>query len=161
MAERSPLTRREALRLGLRATATVAVGGLGVGLASRSRSAPTVWQIDPDVCVHCERCSTHCVLTPSAVKCVHAFDVCGYCTLCGGFHRPGAHQALAAAYGYDVTTDPDWPLLREARELKMVAAAVPLLASSPGVAQEFHIRLDSVLRGDTRARWTPFADLRR
>lgn len=77
------------------------------------------------------------------------------------FHRPGAHQALAAAYGYDVTTDPDWPLLREARELKMVAAAVPLLASSPGVAQEFHIRLDSVLRGDTRARWTPFADLRR
>lgn len=76
------------------------------------------------------------------------------------FHRPGAHQALAAAYGYDVTTDPDWPLLREARELKMVAAAVPLLASAPGVAQEFHTRLDSVVRGDTQARWTPFADLR-
>lgn len=76
------------------------------------------------------------------------------------FDRPGAHQGLAAAYGYDVTTDPDWPLLREARELKMVAAAVPLLASAPGVAEEFHTRLNSVLRGDTSARWTPFADLR-
>jgi hypothetical protein len=47
------------------------------------------------------------------------------------FGRAGAHKQLAAAYGYDVTTDPDWPLLREARELKMVAAAVPLLASTP------------------------------
>jgi hypothetical protein len=76
------------------------------------------------------------------------------------FHRPGAHQTLAAAYGYDVTTDPDWPLLREARELKMVAAAVPLLASTPGAALEFRARLDSVVRGDTEARWTPFASLR-
>jgi hypothetical protein len=76
------------------------------------------------------------------------------------FRRPGAHQALAAAYGYDVTTDADWPLLREARELKMVAAAVPLLASAPGVAEEFRIRLDSVVHGDANARWTPFADLR-
>jgi hypothetical protein len=76
------------------------------------------------------------------------------------FHRPGAHQALVAAYGYDVTTDPDWSLLREARELKMVAAAVPLLASTPGAAHEFRTRLDSVVRGDPDARWTPFADLR-
>ncbi len=43
----------------------------------------------------------------------------------------------------------------------MVAAAVPLLASAPGIAQEFRTRLDSVVRGDTSARWTPFADLRR
>jgi hypothetical protein len=75
------------------------------------------------------------------------------------FDRPGAHQQLAAAYGYDVTTDPDWPLLREARELKMVAAAVPLLASTAGAAREFRNRLDSVVRGDADARWTPFADL--
>jgi hypothetical protein len=31
------------------------------------------------------------------------------------FGRTGAHEQLAAAYGYDVTTDPAWPLLREAR----------------------------------------------
>jgi hypothetical protein len=76
------------------------------------------------------------------------------------FNRPGAHRSLADAYGYDVTTDPDWPLLREARELKMVAAAVPLLASAPGVAKEFRTRLNSITSSDTSARWTPFAELR-
>ena len=77
------------------------------------------------------------------------------------FGRAGAHAALVKAYGYDVTTDPDWPLLREARELKMVVAAVPLLASASGVAQEFEVRLRSVHSRDDGARWTPFADLRR
>lgn len=76
------------------------------------------------------------------------------------FGRPGAHAALVHAYGYDVTTDPDWPLLREARELKMVVAAVPLLASAPGVASEFQTRLRSIIDGDPQARWTPFAELR-
>lgn len=76
------------------------------------------------------------------------------------FGRAGAHNALAASYGYDVTSDPDWPLLREARELKMVTAAVPLLASGKLVAAEFRTRLLSVMDGDTSARWTPFADLR-
>jgi electron transport complex protein RnfB len=33
---------------------------------------------------------THCVLNPSAVKCVHAFDMCGYCELCFGFFQPEA-----------------------------------------------------------------------
>ncbi|WBB78588.1 aminoglycoside phosphotransferase family protein [Micromonospora sp. WMMD882] len=75
------------------------------------------------------------------------------------FGRPGAHARLAAAYGYDVTTDPAWPLLREARELKMVAAAVPLLASGPHIAREFAVRLRSVHERDDTARWTPFADL--
>ena len=75
------------------------------------------------------------------------------------FGRAGAHAALAGAYGYDVTTDPDWPLLREARELKMVVAAVPLLASSPGVAEEFRRRLHSIQQRDHSTRWTPFAAL--
>lgn len=73
------------------------------------------------------------------------------------FGRAGAHRSLAEAYGYDVMGDPDWPILRRARELKMVAAAVPLLASGPGVAEEFRTRLTSVVRGDERAQWTPFA----
>lgn len=75
------------------------------------------------------------------------------------FGRAGAHAALADAYGYDVTSDPDWALLREARELKMVVAAVPLLASAPGVAEEFSARLSSIVECDEWARWTPFADL--
>jgi aminoglycoside phosphotransferase (APT) family kinase protein len=76
------------------------------------------------------------------------------------FGRVGAHQQLAAAYGYDVTADPAWPSIREARELKMVVAAVPLLASAPGVAKEFRVRLRSIQDGDRDARWTPFAQLR-
>lgn len=76
------------------------------------------------------------------------------------FGRDGAHRALASSYGYDITTDRDWPVLREARELKMVAAAIPLLASAPGVADEFAARLQSIRRRDTTAFWTPFAHLR-
>ena len=76
------------------------------------------------------------------------------------FGRSGAHAELASSYGYDVTTDPDWPVLQEARELKMVVAAVPLLASAPGVKAEFALRLRSVFEHDLRARWTPFAELR-
>lgn len=75
------------------------------------------------------------------------------------FGRAGAHAEHAAAYGYDVTQDPDWPTLRQARELKMVAAAVPLLRSTPGIADEFAVRLRSVLDDDPRACWTPFAEL--
>src|SRR5690606_26668045 len=63
------------------------------------------------------------------------------------FGRANAHQAMAAAYGYDVTRDPDWPLLREVRELKLVVSAIPLLASTPGVAAEFRTRLTSIMDG--------------
>ncbi|MBU8859095.1 MULTISPECIES: aminoglycoside phosphotransferase family protein [unclassified Micromonospora] len=75
------------------------------------------------------------------------------------FGKAGAHRALAEAYGYDVTCDRDWPLLREARELKMIAAATPLLASSASVAAEFSNRLKSVAQHDHDLRWKPFADL--
>ncbi|WP_121400957.1 phosphotransferase family protein [Micromonospora sp. M71_S20] len=77
------------------------------------------------------------------------------------FGRTDGHRKLAAAYGYDITQDPSWPLLQEARELKMIAAAVPLLSSAPGVADEFQLRLRSVRTGDTGMRWTAFGDLPR
>lgn len=75
------------------------------------------------------------------------------------FGPTGAHQRLAGAYGYNVLADSNWPLLRAARELKMVVAAVPLLASAPGVADEFHLRLRSITDPDHDVRWTPFAKL--
>lgn len=75
------------------------------------------------------------------------------------FGRTGAHDALTAAYGQDVTSDPSWPLLREARELKMIAAAVPILSTSEQVTAEFDRRLWSVRDNDHGTRWTPFADL--
>ena len=89
--------RRDFLREGLRTVSALAVGGLAGLIAGKSRKTDTVWQIDPNICVQCERCATLCVLSPSAVKCIHAYDVCGYCELCGGYHQPDATETDTAA----------------------------------------------------------------
>lgn len=71
--------------------------------------------------------------------------------------RTGSQDTLASAYGYDVTTDPDWPIFRSARELAYVVGGVPLLKSTPGVAEEFQLRIRSVKNRDESATWTPYA----
>jgi hypothetical protein len=73
------------------------------------------------------------------------------------FGSTGEHQRLATSYGHDITTDPAWPILRQARELTFVVGGVPLMASTPGVAEEFRLRLDSVMAQDTSTTWTPYA----
>ena len=55
------------------------------------------WQIDPLKCTFCGRCETDCVLSMSAVKCVHSKRVCGYCDLCGGYYRPNVKELNTAA----------------------------------------------------------------
>lgn len=80
--------RREFLKLGARGVAAAALAGIGAGAATKTQAGETVWQLDPDKCVQCGLCATECVLELSAVKCVHAYDVCGYCDLCGGYHQP-------------------------------------------------------------------------
>ena len=56
-----------------------------------------VWQLDPAKCIQCGRCATNCVMSPSAVKCTHAFAMCGYCDLCGGYFKPGTKTLNTAA----------------------------------------------------------------
>ncbi|MBN2308209.1 MAG: 4Fe-4S binding protein [Candidatus Hydrogenedentes bacterium] len=73
----------------IRAAAALGVGG-AVWKAAAPAGGATVWQIDPEKCVQCGQCATHCVLNPSAVKCVHSYEICGYCDLCGGYLQPGA-----------------------------------------------------------------------
>ncbi|MGI6139575.1 MAG: 4Fe-4S binding protein [Candidatus Hydrogenedentales bacterium] len=73
----------------IRAAATAALAS-GVWLAATPSAETTVWQIDPAKCVQCGQCATNCVMNPSAVKCVHATRICGYCDLCSGFLQPGA-----------------------------------------------------------------------
>lgn len=86
--DKAGLDRREFLRTGVRGACLLAVGGLA-GLASgRTRGGETVWQIDPYLCISCGRCATNCVLTESAVKCVHSLSMCGYCKPCFGFFTP-------------------------------------------------------------------------
>jgi electron transport complex protein RnfB len=89
-------SRRNFLKTAGRFLALSAIGG-GLFSLIRRNDTVIVWQLDPSKCVQCGRCATECVLTPSAVKCVHAFQVCGYCKLCGGFHRPNARSLTTAA----------------------------------------------------------------
>src|SRR4249920_2350173 len=93
----NPLTRRQFLRDGTRVAAMTGLGGLLGLVATRSSAQGTVWQIDPQKCVRCGNCATHCVLEQSAVKCVHAFAICGYCQLCTGFFAPEPNQLTTAA----------------------------------------------------------------
>jgi len=72
----------------VRQACLLGVGAAGGLLARRTQAAQTVWQIDPYTCIACGNCATHCVLEDSAVKCVHAFAMCGYCELCTGFFDP-------------------------------------------------------------------------
>ena len=84
------MTRREFIKTLGRSIIGIGAAGTAGLLVSRPVLAKTVWQIDPDVCVQCGNCETECVLAPSAVKAVHAYDVCGYCDLCSGYLQPGA-----------------------------------------------------------------------
>jgi len=81
-------TRRDFLRRIFRVVAGLTGAALAVVLVRKSRSQDTVWQLDPNKCVQCGQCATNCVLAPSAVKCVHAYAMCGYCKLCFGYFQP-------------------------------------------------------------------------
>lgn len=89
--------RREFINKGARITLGLTVAGTGAfTLARSSLGKETVWQIDPYKCTQCGRCADECVMSPSAVKCVHAFDLCGYCDLCSGYLLPGAELDTGA-----------------------------------------------------------------
>jgi Na+-translocating ferredoxin:NAD+ oxidoreductase subunit B len=94
---RDPVGRRQFLRDGFRLAAMTGVGGLVGILAGRTRAETMVWQIDPAKCVYCGNCATHCVLEQSAVKCVHAYAICGYCQLCTGYFEPEPNALTTAA----------------------------------------------------------------
>jgi electron transport complex protein RnfB len=90
--------RREFLTGALRAGCAVALGGaLAVDAAETRKSGATVWQIDPAKCIGCGLCATECVVTPSAVKCFHAYALCGYCRLCFGLLRDQRTGDVSAA----------------------------------------------------------------
>ena len=95
--ENRAVKRREFLQSSAQIGIALGLGGLGGMLVEESRTNEYVWQIDPFTCMQCGRCADECVLTPSAVKCVHAFDLCGYCDLCGGYFKPGVMDLNTAA----------------------------------------------------------------
>jgi electron transport complex protein RnfB len=83
------IARRRFVADALRVGGAVGLVGLAGFLAGRRSQAGTlVWQLDPQKCIACGNCATHCVLDESAVKCVDSFDMCGYCDLCTGYFEP-------------------------------------------------------------------------
>jgi len=66
-------------------------------LSKRISAKGYVWQVDPFKCTQCGQCKTNCILTPSASKCMHAFQMCGYCDLCGGYLRQGVKTISTGA----------------------------------------------------------------
>lgn len=91
------MNRRAFLRGAMRVAGLLGLGGLFGVLARRANARGLVWQIDPWKCTQCGRCATECVLELSAVKCVHAFDMCGYCQLCTGYFEPQPNRLNTAA----------------------------------------------------------------
>jgi len=95
----TPETRRKFLKTSARLFAGGSILAL-FGFSyhkSVAKGAEYFWQIDPQKCTFCGRCETDCVLHVSAVKCVHAIRVCGYCDLCGGYYRTNVKELNTAA----------------------------------------------------------------
>jgi len=89
--------RREFVIKAGRIAVALPVAWLSVSLLRKSTAAEYVWQIDPLKCTQCGQCETKCVMTPSAVKCMHSFQMCGYCDLCSGYLRQGVKILDTAA----------------------------------------------------------------
>jgi len=80
------------------AVGALGVGGLGVGLAAaQAQGKRYVWQLDPDKCICCGNCQTHCVLDESAVKAVQCFQMCGFCDICTGYFPTDQFELNTAA----------------------------------------------------------------
>ena len=96
----SPIKRRDFFRkLGtvMAGAGVAAVGAGGAAKVKGNRKADLYWQRDPEKCIQCGRCETSCVMPVSAVRCMHANKVCGYCDLCGGYYRTNAKELNTAA----------------------------------------------------------------
>lgn len=89
-------SRRELLGHAARGTALAGLGGL-TGLLWLKADATYAWSIDPTRCLDsrlgvvgvpvCERCSTECVVSLSAVRAVNNFSRCGRCYVCPAYFR--------------------------------------------------------------------------
>ena len=82
------LNRRDFLRKAAFGTCAAGIGAVAVTYGVKGKKTDTTWQIDPELCTSCGHCATNCVLEESAVKCVHAYAICGYCDLCTGYLPP-------------------------------------------------------------------------
>ncbi|MEU6190220.1 aminoglycoside phosphotransferase family protein [Nocardia sp. NPDC047038] len=72
------------------------------------------------------------------------------------FGRSEFYSDFAAAYGADVTSWTEWPVLRRIRELLLVTSAIPDLSRRPDTATEHAHRLRTLRAGQLDAIWRPY-----
>ena len=82
-------SRRDFVKKAGKAAVVLPLAYLTIDLIGKTGTTEFVWQIDPLKCTQCGQCETHCVLTPSAVRVMHSYEMCGYCDLCSGYLRQG------------------------------------------------------------------------
>jgi Na+-translocating ferredoxin:NAD+ oxidoreductase subunit B len=90
-------SRRDFVRKAGKVLAIASLAAIPLALVRKTSASGFVWQIDPFKCTQCGQCKTNCVKTPSAVKCTHAYVMCGYCDLCGGYLRQGVKTISTGA----------------------------------------------------------------
>ncbi len=90
-------TRRDFVKTAGKLIIAAPVLALPFILSKKTEAKGYVWQIDPLKCTSCELCKSSCIMTPSAVKCANAFQMCGYCDFCPGFLRQGVKTYSTAA----------------------------------------------------------------
>lgn len=70
------------------------------------------------------------------------------------FHTPDEdRRALLNAYGFDLTTWPQWTVLRDITELHSLSAYIRLAPSNPEMASELRRRVRSLRTGDRAVQW--------
>lgn len=68
---------------------------------------------------------------------------------------PAERQAFTAAYGYDVTTWPGFPVLREMRDLHTLGSYIRLAdGGNEQAATQLSLRIDTLKCGEVNAQWT-------
>lgn len=61
--------------------------------------------------------------------------------------------AFADAYGYDITTWPEWVILRDMRELHSLGSYIRVAPAKPVAAAELQHRIQTLRSGDRTRRW--------
>lgn len=64
------------------------------------------------------------------------------------------YEEFAAAYGFDVTEWPGYPVLRDIRELRMITTNASKATHRPGTLAEVRRRIAALRQGDVRRQWS-------
>ncbi len=68
-------------------------------------------------------------------------------------HGRASYEAFAEAYGFDVTTWPDYPIMRELRELRMITTNAAKVAHAPTTLGEVARRVEGLRQHDVEMQW--------